>query len=67
MEDQFLKIKDKIINLKNFRKNRQIEKDCLIDDIIKSIAVLHKSADTGLKELCQMCECQKDKDGESET
>lgn len=38
-----------------FKKTKQLSHDLLINDIIGQMALIHKNADTKLKELSEMC------------
>jgi hypothetical protein len=58
MEDQ-----DKVVNAKEFKKNKKLKKDKAVNDIIGKLSLLHKKADDGLKELVEMCHCSEEKDG----
>lgn len=42
-------------NLKLFKKAKQLNQDLLVNDIIGQAVLIHKNADTKLKELSDMC------------
>lgn len=48
-------LKDNVVDARSFKKNKKIKIDNLTDDIIKSLVLLHKKTDDGLKELAEMC------------
>jgi hypothetical protein len=53
--------KNNVIDSKLFKKNKELAKETLVDDIIKGLALFHKNTDDGLKELAELC--KKDKCG----
>lgn len=65
MENQEQKLKNNVVDASLFKKNRKLNKDKAVDDIITGIVLLHKKADDSLKELSEMC-C-KETDGKRET
>jgi hypothetical protein len=38
-----------------FKKTKQLNHDLLLNDILGQMALIHKNADTKLKELSEMC------------
>lgn len=42
-------------NLHLFKKNKQINNDLGVNDIIKGLVQFHKKADDGLREIAEMC------------
>lgn len=59
-EQESNSLKDNIVDARSFKKNKKIKVDNLTDDIIKSLVLLHKKTDDGLKELAEMCLQEKD-------
>jgi hypothetical protein len=49
------KKESKIVDASLFSKNKKLNNDAAINDIIEEVVLLHKKADDGLKELAEMC------------